>query len=122
MARSRRRRSAFWVLALTLTLMPTSRSTGQCNNQPVLIQSSAPVVGDGPECKVYALAELSTDPSFCKWVADTIPQVIEPGSWGQEGAGKYALTYNSTARLLVVSHTPAVQAKVVAFLDGLKKA
>jgi hypothetical protein len=68
-------------------------------------------------CSVYALGELADDANFGKWIADTIPQVIQPGSWSKAGVSYYA-----PARILVVRQTPPVQAKVAAFLQDLKKA
>ena len=81
-------------------------------------------------CSVYALGELAYDPNFGKWIgADTIPAVIQPGSWSRS-AGSTArttepgrrLSYYAPAKILVVYHTPAVQAKVAACLQDLKKA
>jgi hypothetical protein len=73
---------------------------------------------------VYSLSELGDDPNLCQWVAETLPQVIEAGTWasvGVEGKGKGVVSYYAPAKLMVVYHTPAVQTKVRAFLDDLKK-
>ncbi len=77
-----------------------------------------------PTCKVYSLADLGDDPSLCKWVAETIPDVVQPGSWNQEGTGeaKRVLTYHAASKVMVVYHTPEVQTQVEAFLSSLKKA
>src|SRR5438067_1685741 len=40
--------------------------------------------------KVYSLADLGDDPKLCAWIAETIPQMIEPGSWKN---GKSKLSY-----------------------------
>lgn len=73
-------------------------------------------------CAVYSLASAG-DAAYGKWVADTIPQVIDPESWsGAAKGGKPVLTYNASRRVLVVLHTPAVQAKVAAFIKQLEKA
>src|SRR5437016_3804139 len=34
-------------------------------------------------CKVYSLSDLGDDPKLCKWIAETIPEVIQPASWKQ---------------------------------------
>ena len=58
---------------------------------------------------VYSLAEFG-DWDLAKWVADTIPEVIEPGTWG--GAEGWVVRYHAAKRLLIVRHTPAVQGRV----------
>lgn len=69
----------------------------------------------GPGYAIYSLAE--STPDFGRWVAETIPEVIEPGTWKGPGA----IRYYAPKSILVVHHSPAVQAKVARFLDGLKK-
>jgi hypothetical protein len=76
-------------------------------------------------CTIYSLAEFD-DPSLGKWLAETIPQVIQPGTWNQpvptEGTTRiFSYLGAGSSNILVVYHTPAVQAKVQAFLDNLKK-
>jgi hypothetical protein len=73
-------------------------------------------------CTVYALADLVDDPDFGKWIADTIPQVIRPGTWNQGTNQKRKLSYFAPGKILVVYHTPAVQAEVAAFLQNVRKA
>ena len=51
------------------------------------------------------------------WVADTIPEVIAPGTWN--GAG--VLRYNAPSRVLVVYHSRRVQAEVDDFLTKMKR-
>jgi hypothetical protein len=73
-------------------------------------------------CTVYSLASVG-DAAYCKWVSDTIPKVIDPESWSDEATGgKPVITYNSARRVLVVLHTPTVQAKVAAFIKKMEKA
>jgi hypothetical protein len=75
-------------------------------------------------CTVYALSDLGDDPNLGKWIAETIPEVIHPGTWNQAGASgedKRVLSYYAPAKVMVVYHTPAVQTKVAAFLSNLKK-
>jgi len=75
-------------------------------------------------CAIYSLEGLGDDPSFGQWVASTIPEMIEPGSWNKVGptGRKQCLSYFGPKRILVVYHTPAVQAKVDSFLKGVKNA
>jgi len=121
------------VVALTLLVQP-----GWSDEQPVKQKfcpthrleclPGAAVIGvqAAPQdhtCAIYSLAELGDDPSLGKWIAETIPQVIEPGSWSSaETSGKkHVLSYFAPKKVLVVYHTPAVQAKVAVFLKGLKE-
>ena len=72
-------------------------------------------------CKIYQLSHLGDDPSLGKWISETIPAVIEPGTWNRaETLGKCTLTYYAPGKILVVSHTSAVQEKVAAFLKDVK--
>jgi hypothetical protein len=74
-------------------------------------------------CVIYSLSDLGDDPELCKWIAETIPEVIEPGSWNAHrdaDPGK-TLHYYAPKKILVIYHTAAVQAKVDAFLKDLKK-
>jgi hypothetical protein len=75
-------------------------------------------------CTVYALRDLGNDPDLGKWLADTIPLVVRPGTWGLNAApaGGGQLSYYAPGGILVVRHTPAVQAEVAAFLRSVKKA
>jgi hypothetical protein len=68
-------------------------------------------------CTIYALAELGEDSDLGKWIAETIPEVIEPGTWKGQGV----LRYYAPKNILVVYHTPAVQSKVDGFLKNVKK-
>ncbi|HEY7156813.1 MAG TPA: hypothetical protein VH575_22785 [Gemmataceae bacterium] len=67
--------------------------------------------------KIYSLAELGEEADLGKWIAETIPEVIEPGTWKGQGV----LRYYAPKNILVVYHTPAVQAKVDGFLKNVKK-
>jgi hypothetical protein len=61
---------------------------------------------------------LEDDPNLCQWIADTIPEVIQPESWKQDGV---KLSYYAPSKILVVNHTSAVHAQVEEFLQNLKK-
>jgi hypothetical protein len=79
-----------------------------------------PGLADNSTCKVYALKELGDDPELCKWIAETIPNVIKPGSWNL--GEKQRISYYGQGRILVVYHNEMIQSEVAAFLEGLKKA
>jgi hypothetical protein len=113
-------------LSVVLANLQNARSQGQFTCTLVL-QDIAPGDKKDLTCTVYALDSLARDPGFAKWVADTIPEVIEPGSWGRAGrpAGtkeRPRLVYNAPAKILVVYQTPAAHTKIAAFLQDLKKA
>jgi hypothetical protein len=76
---------------------------------------------DDRTCVLYSLVDLvGNDPSLGQWVADTIPEVVAPGTWKYHG-GEGVLRYYAPKNLLVVSHTAATQAKVEDFLKNVKK-
>jgi hypothetical protein len=118
-------------LVLAATAIQTGWSDGEKANKRAVKPSDywdPPTSGaagkDDRPSTVYPLSDLGDDLSLCQWVAQTIPQVIEPGTWAREaaeGKDKGVLSYYAPAKVMVVYHTPAVQAKVRAFLDDLKK-
>jgi hypothetical protein len=69
-------------------------------------------------CKVYSLAELGDDPKLCKWIAETIPEMIQPATWKQ---GDAKLSYYAPSKVLVINNTPTVHAQVDEFLQSLRK-
>ncbi len=71
-----------------------------------------------PTCKVYSLAELGDDPKLCKWIAETIPEMIQPATWKQ---GDAKLSYYAPSKILVINNTPAVHAQVDEFLQSMRK-
>jgi hypothetical protein len=80
--------------------------------------------GPSLTCRIYSLAELGDDPELAKWIAETIPEVIEPGSWNRPGTSgtKPVLRHYGPKKILVVYHTPAVQISVESFLKNMKNA
>jgi hypothetical protein len=84
-------------------------------------QACKPAEASTPVTKVYALSDLGDDPHLGKWIAETIPQMIQPGSWSN-AEGKKSLSYYAPGKVLVVCHTPAVHAQVDEFMQGLRKA
>jgi hypothetical protein len=87
------------------------------SSQPIP-PSSAPAEAT---CVVYRLSDLGNDPSLGKWVAETIPEMVLPGTWAQAG-GIGKISYHPPTQVLVVYHTAAAHAKVEAFLRDVKKA
>lgn len=116
MSRWRFQARALWTLTLVITLLHASRS--QCQDWEL----HAPREQPNTTCAVYSLADLGEDPSVGLWAADTLLKLMDTGTWKGEGAGRWLLNYHPQSRLLVVHHTPAVQAKVEAFLRDMRKA
>jgi hypothetical protein len=132
--------------ALTLLTLTIAIQTGWTQECPSMKPQSCPVFGlpcpatgvtfrvmqaptmrpcpvEECTCTIYSLADFGEDASVGKWIADTIPTVIEPGTWNREGTSgkKNVINYFAPKKVLVVYHTTAVQVKVDAFLKDLKK-
>jgi hypothetical protein len=75
-------------------------------------------------CVIYPLSGLGNDPTLGKWIAQTIPEVIQPGTWNLPGEDRLGpkISYHAPSRVLVVYHSAAVHVKVESFLRDLKKA
>ncbi len=95
-------------LALAALAVPAART-----QEPL----AAAISAEERTCVTYSLAELGNDPDLGRWVAETIPEVIAPGSWKEKGV----LRYYGPKNLLVIYHTPATQEKVAAFLMSVKR-
>src|SRR6516164_9421592 len=109
MARSRLGGLMVMSLVLVLAIAQTARSDdSKPTTKPVASPQATPpetgfpplsvpfsVAKDESVCRVYSLREMSQDPNFGWWVAKTIPEVIQPGSWSQAG-GKNVLRYNAS--------------------------
>src|SRR5262245_16577304 len=58
--------------------------------------------------KIYSLRSLTArfgdDPALGEWIATTIPEVIQPGTWREEG-GPGKLSYFPPGKILVVYHS-----------------
>ncbi len=128
MSRPRFTRTMFPTLLLILAHTPAGWSQSR---PPLAIPSSGASSttasqGSGHDvknettCAIYALKDLGDDPKLGEWIAETIPQVIQPGSWDQKDT-KHRITYYPQGKVLVVYHNAAVHTEVVAFLNGLKK-
>jgi len=125
--------------ALTLLALALAVQTGNSEGQPqakgeptsvtptcreAQAPRAQPIAANGSVYAIYSLEELGDDPDLGNWIADTIPEVIEPGSWNRHGTSgeKQVLRYYGPKKILVVYHTPAIQAKVERFLKNVKKA
>jgi hypothetical protein len=110
-----------WVLALVGLALVVGAGRSQVFE--VKAMGTTPTAAEAQTCVIYSLAEFGDEPELAKWIAETIPEVIEPGSWHQPGVAgkKQVLRYFAPKRVLVVYHTPAVHAKVDAFLKDMKK-
>lgn len=106
-----------WMLTFVVTLLQATRSECQLFQRDKVSPGAEETV-----CAVYSLSELGEDPSIGAWAAETLLKLMETGTWKGEGSGRWLLNYHPHARVLVVHHTPAVQAKVDGFLRDLKKA
>src|ERR1043166_9116315 len=80
-------------------------------------QTCEPACCTKPCCKVYSHADLD-DPNLCKWIAETIPEMIQPATWKQNGA---KVSYYAPSKVLVINNTMAVHNQVDEFLTSMKK-
>ena len=69
---------------------------------------------------VYPLWKMGYDLELSKWIAETIPEVVEPSTWQSVG-GCGVARYNSANGILVVRHSKEVHAKVENFLKDVKQ-
>jgi hypothetical protein len=49
-------------------------------------------------CVIYSLGDLGDDADLGAWIAETIPQVIEQGSWAHQGEQGHMLRYYAPKR------------------------
>src|ERR1043165_193181 len=126
-------RPALICTALAFVIAPNTWAQGPPQSPP---RSESSLV-----CKVYPLGELGNDPSLGPWIAETIPMVIQPGTWNETpspsktsyyvpelGTGRdknskqpAALRYYAPGKVLVVYHTQTVHKQVDEFLQSLHK-
>jgi hypothetical protein len=118
-----------FVALLSLTLAVSAAQTGRSEESkpagdPFAGIRAGIAASDSQQqtCVIYKLDELGNDLDLGKWIAETIPEVIEPRTWtGQGVQGQGVLRYYGPKKILVVYHTPAVQTKVEGFLKSVKK-
>jgi hypothetical protein len=95
-------------------------ATGQCCAESGCCEATA--VAAGPIRKTYSLADVCDDPAFGAWVAEMIPQVVQPGTWNKgEAPNRRVLSYFAPGKMLLVYHTPAAHAEIDDLLRGMKK-
>jgi hypothetical protein len=70
-----------------------------------------------PRHVIYSLARYGYDEALSRWVAETIPQVIAPGTWDRTGV----LRYFGPKKILVIYHTRDVHEQVADFLAAITK-
>jgi hypothetical protein len=116
MIRLRFRGSVSITLVLALAIMQSAIAQDPRQIDPLLSPSSTRDSADR-SYKIYSLDDYGSDPGLCEWIAQTIPDVIAVGTWKGPGVIRYYAPKN----ILVVCHTPAVQAQVDAFLKDVKK-
>src|SRR6516162_5534285 len=97
------------VAALALAVAGSPTRAGRPQAQTA--EKKSPTGVDDSACVIYALTEMGYDADLGKWIAQTIPEVIEPGSWKDTAV----LRYYAPKNILVVRHSASVQAKVDGF-------
>jgi hypothetical protein len=111
-------------LALALVLIAARQGRAQ-EPEPAKVVSTprAGVAADADQrtCVVYSLDELGVDPDLGQWVAETVPDMVAPGTWKEVG-GPGSLRYYAPKNILVVYQTPAVQCEVDSFLKKVTQA
>jgi hypothetical protein len=108
-------------LALLAVLMFVHAGWSQVTSPPVrhtgsVSSSTKMPPAHGAINKVYSLADLGDDPNLCKWIAETIPQMIKPNSWNGQN-----LCYYAPAKVMAIHQTLEVHAQVEEFLANLRK-
>lgn len=81
-------------------------------------QTNTAAIAEVHTCKVYSLSDLGDDPKLCKWIAETVPEMIQPASWKQTGV---KISFYAPSKIMVINNTPAVHAQVDEFLQSMRK-
>lgn len=82
-------------------------------------QTTEPKLAADDPCVIYSLTDLGYDAHLGKWIAQTVPEMIEPSSWqGRGGMGN--IRYYEPKNILLVKQTKAIQKKVDSLLKDLK--
>lgn len=119
----------FWLQSsLSVVIALAAASVGQSQTpEPLpanpfsavrMTQINKPAAAQTHTCKIYSLSDLGDDPKLCKWVAETIPEMIQPATWKHED-GK--ISFYAPSKILVISNTPFVHAQVEEFLQTMRK-
>lgn len=112
---------------LALGLAGSSNEMGRTQGESISLQLSdhKPAgeikkhAADERSCVIYSLTDMGYDSDFGRWIAQAIPDIVESKSWQQYG-GSGALRYYAPKNILIVNHSPRMQAKVDGFLKKLK--
>jgi hypothetical protein len=105
------------VLALAFTGNSTQTARTQSGNS--YTTSASGYSANDRSCVIYSLTDMGFDADLGKWIAETIPQMIEPATWQTQG-GSGALSYYAPKNVLIVNQSAAIQSKVEGFLKDLK--
>lgn len=112
------------LLALVLAGSPTqtgrSADDGNGNSYSVTLENCKVLGADNGSCVIYALTDMGYDSDLGKWIAVTIPELIETKTW-QEHGGTGKLRYYAPKNILIIKNSAAIQVKVNSFLKDLKK-
>lgn len=110
------------VALLALTLAGSSTQRGQTQQDSTTghyeITQNKPAEVDR-SCVMYSLTDMGYDVDLGKWIAQTIPEMIEPSSWQSQG-GSGVLRYYAPKNILIVKQSKSIQGKVDGFLKDLK--
>jgi hypothetical protein len=118
MARLRFMAVALLALALAGNSAQTGRSQGQASSAGTYTQSTA-IPADDRSCVIYSLTDRGYDADLGTWIAQILPDMVEPSSWKGSG-GTGVLHYYAPKNILIVNNSAAVRSKVDDFLKKLK--
>jgi hypothetical protein len=107
------------LLALTLAGNSTQTARTQSERTTYTVPLTQKPAAEDRSCVIYSLTDRGFDADLGKWIAETIPQMIEPTSWQTKG-GSGALSYYAPKNVLIVNQSAAIQSKVEGFLKDLK--
>ena len=72
-------------------------------------------------CKIYQLRDYFESDEVCEWIADTIADVIQPGTWKvQNPDQRGTVVHNPKVGVMIVYHTPAAHMEIETFLANMK--
>lgn len=127
MARLRFMAVALLALALAGNSVQPGRSAGQKDSGDArdpyydvpYSRGTTKSAADDRSCEIYSLTKLGHDADLGRWIAQTIPEMIESKSWQQSG-GSGVLRYYAPKNILIVNNSADVLKKVNGFLKNLK--
>lgn len=105
---------------LALAFAGNSTQLGRTQEDPLVgVQTTEPKRAADEPCVIYSLTDMGFDSLLGVWIAETIPEMIEPSSWKNQG-GMGAIRYYAQKNILIVKQSHAIQKKVDGFLKDLK--